>query len=189
MNTSVRFPRILTWAFLPTALVACGFAVAERTEAGTDPVQEIHERFSGFEGLARQIPMEEWDGYFLDTPFSIAVRDGEIQIGKDRFHRRVEEFLRSPESEELSFDFDLKKVWSIAGRVALVRGEIEAKVGPDGPVRPFTELLVKSGGRWRTIFSHVQSASNEFEWDDGGRDTPGRAACSCEPCRHCSRER
>lgn len=190
MNTTARFRSIVVWVLLAPGLVACGLAAANQDERASDSTKEIRSRFDTFEGLVREIPMEEWDNYFFDSPFSVAFKDGGLEIGSDRFHDRVEGFLDSPESDGLSLGFELHQVWTVAGRLALVRGDVQAKVGRGGPVRPFAELLVKRDGAWRTVASYVGSPWEEDGVVEGVRASGrGVTACACEPCRTCSSRR
>lgn len=189
MNTAVRFRNSCTWVLLAPALVSCGVAAADQAERTSDSMEEIQDRFEAFEGPVREIPREGWDEYFLDSSFSVAFQDGGLEIGSDRFRDRVEGFLESPESDGLSLDFELHQVWAVGGRVALVRGDVQAKVGRDGPTRPFYELMVKKKGAWRTVASYVGPPEEGGGVADGRSGVRGGTACDREPCRTCSSRR
>jgi hypothetical protein len=183
MSTRFRLLQILMGILSLFALAAWGLAAGQSSYFRSDPKQEISSRFDGFEGPVREIPGERWDQYLLDSRFAVSVQDRSIEVGWDRFHERVQDFLGSSESLGVSLEFDLSRIYSLLGRLASVQGKVTATNGGERVVRPFVDVLVKVGGEWRAIFSYVGSPVGIEKRNQN------RTACSCRPCAGCSRAR
>lgn len=181
MKEASGFRRVLWPMLMAPVLIVYGLAPGGQEEAGPAEARGIAGRFERFEGPAREIPLERWKDYFADFPLTVSIRDGNVELGQDRFRSGVQEFLESTESGGAVFRYDVQRIWHIADRLAWVQGDLTVSPRREGSPRPFAEILVRSGGEWRALFSYVGSPGRAER-----TVAASRSGCSCRPCEDCS---